>query len=207
MRQQRSRRVWCSGLADRADAKWAGGKEEGRKGGSALLLLPVLRRVSAIDLESSLPHSIHTTKAVRSAQDRRGYRHDALEALPDILELCDDLVLLAQDKLKVVVGLLALEVLDAAVQGIDLVLCALTNGALGLAVVRTLPCELFGGEVGDASGRGASATLLCRRLGGASIGLIGWAIVGRALSIPAHLITGPIWGDVLGVVRQESCGA
>lgn len=154
-------------------------------------------------------HTQHTltTQAVGRAQARRGHGHDALEALPGVLQLGGDQVLLAQHQLQVMVGLLALEVVDAAVQGIDLVLGALADGALGLAVVRALAGELLGREVGHASRRRAGAALLRGRLRGTAIGVVGWAIVGRAVGVPGHFITGPICSEVLGVVEQESCGA
>jgi hypothetical protein len=148
-----------------------------------------------------------TAQAIRTAQRRRGDCHNAVQALPHVVELGGDLLLLAQHHLQVVVGLLALEVQDAPVQRVDLVLGALADGTLGLAVVCPFARKLLGREVGDASGRRRSAALLGRRLRGTSIGMVGWAVVGRAVGVPGHLVTGPDWGEVLVVVKQESCGA
>jgi hypothetical protein len=67
------------------------------------------------------------------------------------------------------VWLLVLEVADALIQAVNLVLCALANGALGLAVVCALPGQLFGGEVGDAARIGARPALL---VGQAILGLL-----------------------------------
>ena len=89
------------------------------------------------------------------------------------MELGLDGVPAADDVLQVVVRLLALELADAAVQGVDLVLGALADGALGLAVVCALTGELLGREVGDAARRRAGASFLrgrlrCRGRGGGS---------------------------------------
>lgn len=60
------------------------------------------------------------------------------------------------------VWLLALEVADALVEPVDLVLGALADGALGLAVVGALPGQLVGREVRDAARVGRRAPLLGR---------------------------------------------
>lgn len=104
--------------------------------------------------------SVHTIEPPRRAHDGLDDAHDALQALPDVGILGLDRLLLAQHHLQVMVRLLALEVAYALVEAVDLVLGALSNRALGLAVVCALPRELLGGEVGDAARIGAGAALL-----------------------------------------------
>jgi hypothetical protein len=101
-----------------------------------------------------------TIEAALRAQDGLDDAQHALEALLDIGILGGDGVLLLQHHLQVVVRLLVLEVADALIQAVDLVLGALANGTLGLAVVCALPRELLGGEVGDAAGVGPRPALL-----------------------------------------------
>lgn len=103
---------------------------------------------------------IRTIESPRGAHNGLEEAYDALQALPDVGILGLDGLLLAQHHLEVMVRLLALEVPDALIQTVDLVLGALSNRALGLAVVRALPGELLGGEVCDATRVWAGAALL-----------------------------------------------
>lgn len=102
-----------------------------------------------------------TIQAARRVQDGLNNAHDALESLSDVGILGLDGLLLAQHELQVMVRLLALQLLDALVQAVNLRLGALANGALGLAVVCALPGELLGSEVCDATRSCARAALLC----------------------------------------------
>jgi hypothetical protein len=102
-----------------------------------------------------------TIQATRRVQNGLNNAHDALESLSDIGILGLDGLLLAQHELQVMVRLLALQLLNALVQAVNLRLGALANGALGLAVVCALPGELLGSEVCDATRSCARAAFLC----------------------------------------------
>lgn len=108
------------------------------------------------------PHTIETTgRAYNGLDDSQ----DGLETRFDVDILLLDGLLLPHHQLEVVVRLLVLELLDAAVQPLDLVLCSLSDGSLGLAVVCALPRKLLRGEVGYAARRGcAGTTSLCSLL-------------------------------------------
>jgi hypothetical protein len=110
--------------------------------------------------------TIETTRCPHNGLDDA---HDTLEPLLDVCILCLHRLFLAEHHLQVMVRLLVLEVADALIQAVNLVLCALANGALGLAVVCALPGQLFGGEVGDAARVGARPALL---VGQAIFGLL-----------------------------------
>ena len=113
--------------------------------------------------------SICTIQSARGAHNGLDDAQDAFQSLLDVCILGHDGVLFAQHDLQVIVRLLALQVTYALVQAINLVLCALSDCALGLAVVCALAGELFGGEVGDTARIGACPALFARLAIGGSI--------------------------------------
>jgi hypothetical protein len=82
-------------------------------------------------------------------------REDGLHAAFEVVVLGLDLLALAESVLQFLEGLLALELLDATLERLDLVAGALADGALGLAVVCSLLGQLLGRQVGDTARRGA----------------------------------------------------
>lgn len=141
---------------------WCGGTGNGERSAAAASSVPVSSDYNA----SARRRTVETS---RRAQNGLDDAHDALESLPDVGIFGLDRLLLAQHNLEIVIGLLALEIADALVQAVDLRLGALSDGALGLAVVCALSSELLGGEVCDATRGGGRAALFRGRL--ARIGL------------------------------------
>lgn len=114
---------------------------------------------ASVSTQLQYPTGVPTIEATSRAQDGLDDAHDALETLPDVGILSLDCLLLAQHNLQVMVGLLALELSYALVQAIDLRLGALSDRALGLAVICAFPSELLGGEVCNATRGGGRAAL------------------------------------------------
>lgn len=88
---------------------------------------------------------------------RRGRRleqaKDALHAPLELFILCLDGIANANDVLQLLKRLLAFEFLDAAFKILNRVLGPFPDGALGLSVVCSLLCKLFGRQVGHSSRR------------------------------------------------------
>ena len=120
-----------------------------------------VQRISGRSSRSSLllPTAKHTIEPARGTYNGLDDAQNALQPLPDIGILCLHRFLLEEHDLEVIVWLLTLQVSDALVQAIDLVLGALANGALSFAVVCALAGELLGCEIGDATRRRASLAL------------------------------------------------
>jgi hypothetical protein len=136
-----------------------GGAVGEQEGATVRRRLPVLRSVSHV---TALKQRTRTIESPGRAQDGLDDAHDALEPLFDVGILDLHRLLLAQHHLEVVVRLLALEVSYALIEPVDLVLGALADRALGLAVVCALPGKLLGREVGDAAPMGHLLALLVR---------------------------------------------
>lgn len=130
--------------------------EGGWEGATARRRLPVLRIVSLIPYEVPGQHAIETARRTNDGLDDA---QDALQPLPDICVLRLDRLFLAEDDLQVMVRLLTLQVPDALIEAIDLVLGALSNGTLSFAVVCALAGKLFRREIGHATRIGASPAL------------------------------------------------
>lgn len=101
----------------------------------------------------------HTVESGRGTHDGLDDAQNAFQSLFDVCILGQDGVLLAEHDLQVIIRLLALQITYPLVQAIDLVLCALSDCTLGLAVVCALAGELFGREVGDTTRIGACPAL------------------------------------------------
>ena len=134
---------------------------------SALLLLPVLCIISG---RRMLDMRAHTIEPPRRPHNGLYDAHHVLQPLPDISILCLDRLLVLEHHLQVMVWLLALQVPDALVQPIDLVLSPLADGALSFTVVGAFAGQLLGCEVRDTT-RAAYAPLLGR------LTPVGWIIV------------------------------
>jgi len=101
----------------------------------------------------------HTVESGRGTHDGLDDAQNAFQPLFDVCIFGQNGVLLAEHDLQVIVRLLALQITYPLVQAIDLVLCALSDCTLGLAVVCALAGELLGREVGDTTRIGACPAL------------------------------------------------
>lgn len=99
-----------------------------------------------------------------------------MEFLLDVLVLGFNSVLLPEDRLELLMGLLVGQVPYFLFQRLDLGLGPLSNGSLSFTVICPLLGQLIWSEVGDAAGCGGGSAAL---LGGAIAG--GGAIVDRRL--------------------------
>lgn len=91
-----------------------------------------------------------TVQSLRRAQGLE-QAQDALHAALEILILRLHRVSRSDDILQFLKGLLALQLLDALLQVLNRILCALPDGALSLSVVCALLGQLLGREVGYTS--------------------------------------------------------
>lgn len=130
--------------------------EDGLEGAIARQQLPVL---PLVNIRSFFGSSHRTIEATRRTHNGLDDAQDALEPLPDISVLRLDRLFLAEDDLQVMVWLLALQIPDALIEAIDLVLCPLPDGTLSFAVVCALSSKLFRRKVGNATRVGASPAL------------------------------------------------
>ena len=144
---------------------WCGGMGSGERSAAA---------ANSASVSTALQQhmAILTIQTTCRAQDGLNDVHDAFQALPDVGILGLDGLLLAQHNLQVMVRLLALELPYALVQAVNLRLGAFPYRALGFAVVCTLPCELLGSKVCDATRGCGSAALLRSWLARISLAIV-----------------------------------
>lgn len=73
---------------------------------------------------------------------------NGIQPLFDVFVLGLDNLLLANHMLKVLIRLLRSQLLDPSFQSLNLAFGTLTNGSLGLSIVRTLLGQLIRGQIG-----------------------------------------------------------
>lgn len=115
--------------------------------------LPDLQCAASVNSELGLSSGVGLTIEALGCSNGLQQSVDGLQAALEVVVLGLDGVSGADDVLQLLEGLLALQLLDTALQSLNLVLGPLANGALGFAVVRALLGQLLRGQVGNAARR------------------------------------------------------
>ena len=120
----------------------------------------------------------HTCALLRDAKSRDCVRKSSAQNCVFLLKL-----VVPSHNVHQLAGRIALqlngEVADLSFQGVDVILCSLTDGALGFTVIGSFPFELGGCERCDAASTCSGGTLLgaCRAVLG--LGARGVTVIGR----------------------------
>lgn len=155
--------------------------EEAWAAGSAVLSrLPDLQYAASVNSELGLSSGVGLTIEALGCSNGLQQSVDGLQAALEVVVLGLDGVSGADNVLQLLEGLLALQLLDTALQSLNLVLGPLANGALGFAVVRALLGQLLRGQIGNTARRctvclAFPAILHGGIVGGRCVG--GWGVV------------------------------